>query len=381
MDSNASFDLGDPGSQKNLLVPNNMYLPPQATQNIQWMGSLNSSVKTEIVSTELDPKQLSLVKNAEGKYLVSGRVSLQQVFSAKAGDKVILNFSDANGVRKSFEAVLDENLSFTSNALSLDGLDENSLELSSAQVASEQQKANKDTLESPIYNADGSKSALRLSLERILPDIDGNIQYKLRAQIYDNGEAVGEPSEGSLIFNQYGALLQANVPSINNPKGGSIKLDLGTPYSPNIAGSGYSGVYVKAGTEKNIVSKQDGVPEGFFEKYGIADDGSILASFSNGKSAVVGRLALYNFINEQGLMAAGNNLFLATRKSGEASFIMSNGELINTAKFRGGFLEQSNVSLGAELSSLIVMQKAFDASSKSITTSDQMIQRAINMKK
>ncbi|EGJ7436800.1 hypothetical protein I8914_05455, partial [Campylobacter coli] len=46
-----------------------------------------------------------------------------------------------------------------------------------------------------------------------------------------------------------------------------------------------------------------------------------------------------------------------------------------------GFLEQSNVDLSAELSNLIVTQKAFDASSKSITTSDQMIQKAINMKR
>ncbi|EGA3414551.1 hypothetical protein H5O49_001726, partial [Campylobacter coli] len=53
----------------------------------------------------------------------------------------------------------------------------------------------------------------------------------------------------------------------------------------------------------------------------------------------------------------------------------------NTAKFKGGFLEQSNVDLSAELSNLIVTQKAFDASSKSITTSDQMIQKAINMKR
>ena len=98
-------------------------------------------------------------------------------------------------------------------------------------------------------------------------------------------------------------------------------------------------------------------------------------------NAVVGRLALYNFINEQGLAAVGDNIFAATGNSGEANFIMSNGQIINTAQFKGGFLEQSNVDLGVELSNLIVMQKAFDASSKSITTSDQMIQKAINMKR
>ncbi|EAJ3790899.1 flagellar hook protein FlgE, partial [Campylobacter coli] len=110
--------------------------------------------------------------------------------------------------------------------------------------------------------------------------------------------------------------------------------------------------------------------EGFFEQYNISDDGSIVAQFSNGKNAIVGKLALYNFINEQGLVAMGDNIFAATANSGDASFIMKDGQVINTAKFKGGFLEQSNVDLSAELSNLIVTQKAFDASSKSITTSD-----------
>ena len=140
-------------------------------------------------------------------------------------------------------------------------------------------------------------------------------------------------------------------------------------------------IYIRPGVEKNIVTQHDGIAEGFFEKYNIAEDGSIFASFSNGMNAVVGRLALYNFINEQGLAAVGDNIFAATGNSGEANFIMSNGQIINTAQFKGGFLEQSNVDLGVELSNLIVMQKAFDASSKSITTSDQMIQKAINMKR
>lgn len=380
--SNAGFDIGTPASQSNLFVPTNMYLPPQTTQNVKWNGSLDSSVKTEIVMIDLDPNQLTLTKTDEGKYIVSGSVNLEETFGAKAGDKVILNFSDANGVKKSFEAVLDENLSFTSNALDLDGLDPDTLGISTAQVATEQQKANKDTLEAPIYNADGSKSTLRLSLERVLPDVGGNMQYKVNAQIYnDKGEAVGDAVEGNLVFNEFGALLESNIPSINNPNGGAINLDLGTPYDPNITGSGYSGIYIRPGVEKNIVTQHDGIAEGFFEKYNIAEDGSIFASFSNGMNAVVGRLALYNFINEQGLAAVGDNIFAATGNSGEANFIMSNGQIINTAQFKGGFLEQSNVDLGVELSNLIVMQKAFDASSKSITTSDQMIQKAINMKR
>lgn len=75
-----------------------------------------------------------------------------------------------------------KNLNFKSNELDLKGLDENSIKLDTAQISTEQQKANKDILESPIYNADGSKSTLRVTLERVLPQEGDNIQYKAIAQ-------------------------------------------------------------------------------------------------------------------------------------------------------------------------------------------------------
>ncbi|EAI3388495.1 flagellar hook-basal body complex protein [Campylobacter coli] len=382
VNSNDAFNIGTTASQGIIKVPVNMYLPPQVTQNVKWSGSLNTNATTEVVKVDLDPAKFNVQKTEDGKYIVSGSVSKEDVFSAKAGDRILLNFIDDNGVKTSFEATLDENLNFTSNELDLKGLDPNSIKLETAQISTEQQKANKDILESSIYNADGSKSILRLTLERILPQEGENIQYKAIAQIFNSdGEAVGNPTEGSMVFDKNGALLQNNITSIANPDGGTINIDLGTPYDANKPGSGYSGIYIKEGVAKNIVTQQDGVAEGFFDQYSISDDGSIVAQFSNGKAAIVGKLALYNFINEQGLAAMGDNIFAATANSGDASFIMKDGQVINTAEFKGGFLEQSNVDLSVQLSNLIATQKSFDASSKSITTSDQMIQKAINMKR
>lgn len=382
VNSNDVFNIGTTASQGVIKVPVNMYLPPQVTQNVKWSGSLNTNATTEVVKVDLDPAKFNVQKTEDGKYIVSGSVSKEDVFSAKAGDRILLNFIDDNGIKTSFEATLDENLNFTSNELDLKGLDPNSIKLETAQISTEQQKANKDILESSIYNADGSKSILRLTLERILPQEGENIQYKAIAQIFNSdGEAVGNPTEGSMVFDKNGALLQNNITSIANPNGGTINIDLGTPYDANKPGSGYSGIYIKEGVAKNIVTQQDGVAEGFFDQYSISDDGSIVAQFSNGKAAIVGKLALYNFINEQGLAAMGDNIFAATANSGDASFIMKDGQVINTAEFKGGFLEQSNVDLSVQLSNLIATQKSFDASSKSITTSDQMIQKAINMKR
>ncbi|MBM0636579.1 flagellar hook-basal body complex protein [Campylobacter sp. VicNov18] len=382
VNSNDPFSMGTAASQGAIKVPLNMYLAPQVTQNVKWSGSLSTNTKTEVLTLDLDPNKFNITKTADGKYIVSGSVSKEEVFSAKAGDRIVLNFVDGNGVKIDFETTLDENLNFKSNELDLKGLDQASIKLDTVQIATEQQKANKDILESAIYNADGSKSTLRITLERILPQEGDNIQYKAIAQIYDfNGNAIGSASEGSVVFNEQGALLENNITSITNPNGGKINIDLGSVYDANKPGSGYNGIYVKEGFANNIVTKQDGVAEGFFSQYHIADDGSIVAQFSNGRNVIVGKLALYNFINEQGLAAMGDNIFASTANSGDANFIFKDGKVINTAQFKGGYLEQSNVDLAVELSNLIVTQKAFDANSKSITTSDQMIQKAINMKR
>ncbi|TKX34834.1 flagellar hook protein FlgE [Campylobacter taeniopygiae] len=382
VNSNNAFGIGTTTTQKPIQVPTNMYLNPEPTKNVKWSGNLSTNTSKEVVKVDVDPSKFNLTKTEDGKYVVSGSISKEDVFSAKAGDRVLLNFVDSQGVKTSFEATLDDNLSFKSNELDLKGLDPNSIKLSSVQVSTEQEKANKDILEAPIYNADGSKSVLRVTLERVLPQEGDNITYKATAQIYDsNGKAVGNPTEGSMVFDKNGALLQNNITSIANPNGGNINIDLGSPYDPSKPGSGYSGVYVQQGKEKNIITQQDGLAEGFFQQYQVTDDGSVVAQFSNGKNAVVGKLALYNFINEQGLAAMGDNIFAATANSGDPSFILKNGQVVNTAKFKGGYLEQSNVDLSVELSNLIVTQKAFDASSKSITTSDQMIQKAISMKR
>ncbi|MBZ7935582.1 flagellar hook protein FlgE [Campylobacter sp. B0100352/1] len=382
VNSNNAFGIGTTTTQKPIQVPTNMYLNPEPTKNVKWSGNLSTNTSKEVVKVDVDPSKFTLTKTEDGKYVVSGSISKEDVFSAKAGDRVLLNFVDSQGVKTSFEATLDDNLSFKSNELDLKGLDPDSIKLSSVQVSTEQEKANKDILEAPIYNADGSKSVLRVTLERVLPQEGDNITYKATAQIYDsNGKAVGNPTEGSMVFDKNGALLQNNITSIANPNGGNINIDLGSPYDPSKPGSGYSGVYVQQGKEKNIITQQDGLAEGFFQQYQVTDDGSVVAQFSNGKNAVVGKLALYNFINEQGLAAMGDNIFAATANSGDPSFILKNGQVVNTAKFKGGYLEQSNVDLSVELSNLIVTQKAFDASSKSITTSDQMIQKAISMKR
>ncbi|MGJ0342716.1 flagellar hook-basal body complex protein [Aliarcobacter cryaerophilus] len=106
----------------------------------------------------------------------------------------------------------------------------------------------------------------------------------------------------------------------------------------------------------------------------ISDDGFVFVK-SQGHSFLVGRLSTAGFRNEQGLEPMGGNLFQASQYSGNPF----NSDTMNI--IRGGALERANIDYGSTLTQIMVYQKAFEASSKSITTSDEFLQTAIQMKK
>jgi len=116
--------------------------------------------------------------------------------------------------------------------------------------------------------------------------------------------------------------------------------------------------------------------------YYIDNNGILLASFSNGKTIPISKVATYHFQNEAGLEKVGNSKFKESSNSGKATFYTdAKGNFVDPSHVKSSKVELSNVDLTTALTELIAMQKAYDASSKSITTSDQMIQNAINMKK
>ena len=90
---------------------------------------------------------------------------------------------------------------------------------------------------------------------------------------------------------------------------------------------------------------------------------------------LVGKVQTAFFTNEQGLSPSGNNLYQASKDSGDAKYAGEFNKLVGTS------LEQSKANLGNSLTALLIYQKAFEANSKSITTSDDMLQTAIQLKK
>lgn len=124
---------------------------------------------------------------------------------------------------------------------------------------------------------------------------------------------------------------------------------------------------------------QTGSQVGFLRSFAIADDGSLSGVFSNGETVVLGRLALATFANPSGLLSAGDNRFRASNASGQALLGVPN--TAGRGTIAAGALEMSNADLSEEFTQLIVAQRGFQANSRIITVSDEMIQELVNLKR
>jgi len=127
---------------------------------------------------------------------------------------------------------------------------------------------------------------------------------------------------------------------------------------------------------------QNGHAEEDFEFYDIDQNGQLIANFSNGRSVGISEVSLYHFQNDQGLEKIGSSQFIESPNSGKAFFYLdSDSNVTNDSAIQSRMLENSNVTTEKALTEMIVLQRAFESSAKIITTSDELLKNAINMKK
>ncbi len=123
----------------------------------------------------------------------------------------------------------------------------------------------------------------------------------------------------------------------------------------------------------------DGFTSGTLTTFAVGNAGQLSGVYSNGQTQVLGQIALANFLNSAGLLRAGQNNFSATSASGASN--------IGTAGTGGrgtvttGALEMSNVDLATQFTGMITAERGFQANSRVITTSDEMLQELVNLKR
>lgn len=214
-----------------------------------------------------------------------------------------------------------------------------------------------------------------------------NERWEVRSAIYDStGKTMisQNPVLSEISFNADGS---ANAtPFAVEFQGGSIQVNLAQSddgkSSSNFA---YTDSALKSAT-------QDGTESGIMDDIVINEDGIILVNFTNGKVEPIGRIGIAAFVNDQGLSKVGGNLFEmnAMTINGETSVVsgppLLAWEETGAASLKYGqvldhMLETSNVDTGTALTDLIVYQRGYQMSAKSITTADQLMQEAIQLKR
>lgn len=175
---------------------------------------------------------------------------------------------------------------------------------------------------------------------------------------------------GTVAFDTQGNFVSAtgNQVSVDRANSGAT-----TPLAFEIDFSAVNGLSTQ--TSNVILAEQDGYPPGELIAYGVETDGTLMGTFSNGQSLPVGQLALATFTNETGLVAESENLFSVAPNSGEPR-ILTAGQS-GAGLVRGGTLEMSNVDLANEFIGLITSSTAFQAASRVISTSNEMLDQLL----
>ncbi len=205
-----------------------------------------------------------------------------------------------------------------------------------------------------------------------LKDDNGN------PQIYEVGNG------GNLSFNSSGSLREATglKDLYFNFSGGAksmqnITLDFGT--STLSGGSGLDGVTQFASSSTTFSQSQDGYGSGTLTGYNVSSDGIISGIYTNGEIKGLAKLALAKFKNPWGLSTVGKNLFEQSVDSGDA--IIGAPNTGGRGKIVASALERSNVDIAEQFVKLISAQRAYQANSRVITTSDQLLMEVVNLKR
>jgi len=259
-----------------------------------------------------------------------------------------------------------------------------------------------------IYDAFGEAHDLVVEFSRV-PDVPNSwtarVNVNPQSDIPTNtsvgiGElppAAGGPEIFTLNFNNQGTLLNA-IDAAGNESGAmgqvfmNVAFDVQSAYPEDDGAMVRQSFQLNMGTVGGLVNsmtqfaersstrifEQDGHTMGYMENFRIDGNGIITGIFSNGTNRVLGQVAMASFPNQGGLEKSGDNNFRVTSNSGEANIGPSG--VAGKGRIQAGVLEMSNVDMAEQFTDMIITQRGFQANSRTIQTSDQMLQEILNLR-
>ena len=317
----------------------------------------------------LDGHGIEVIINAQGKLEITNPTA------AAAGND---NY-DMNLKITSFSAVgTTENVRFTRSMEAL-----NSVLAAGSTGRSFSQSFNAATHSSSIdiFDSLGSKHTLRMEFRKTALDNATGSTWSMLVSVPEPAtiDTVAPTHEktGTIRFNNDGSLATYNPPNISFSGNNGSALDQQVALSFGTANS-FDGMTSFDNPSSTSGISQDGFTGGDLVGIRIDQSGTLVGSFSNGRSFGLAQIAMAKFTNNEGLATEGGNVYNQTANSGDP--------IIGTAATAGrGFIQSSalealNVDLSRALTQLIIIQRGFQANGKTITTSDQLLQTLIGLK-
>jgi flagellar hook protein FlgE len=229
-----------------------------------------------------------------------------------------------------------------------------------------------------VYDTLGSKHTLRVEYRK--NDLN---EWDFRVILPRPANIQGAEPEGNILrggkvnFNTNGSLLSATPKNIvfSADNGSRVLQDFKLNFGDI---NEFNGVTAFDYTSSEGKMDQNGYPGGELVDVALDDSGKVIGTFSDGRNLALAQVALADFDNQEGLNANGANLLGESANSGNGH--IATGGFGGRGNIKAGRLEKSNTDLSSALTQLIIIQRAYQAQTKTITTSDQMLQTLLQIK-
>jgi flagellar hook protein FlgE len=233
-----------------------------------------------------------------------------------------------------------------------------------------------------IYDSLGSKHTLRMDYRKTAVDNVTGSTWSMKLSVPQPGEintiAPLNEVEGQIRFTADGALSSYTPTNVNftgnngSSPNQNVNISLGTANS-------FDGVTSFDATSGTSGISQDGFPGGDLVGIRIDQSGTLVGSFSNGRSFGLAQIGMAKFTNNEGLVSDGSNVFLQSANSGDP--IIGTAATAGRGFMQSSALEASNVDLSKSLTNLIIIQRGYQANGKTITTSDTLLETLLGIKR
>ncbi|MBI5306785.1 MAG: flagellar hook-basal body complex protein [Planctomycetes bacterium] len=227
------------------------------------------------------------------------------------------------------------------------------------------------TTSTDFFDANGSRHTVTFRFTK-----EGDNLWDMTASMDTEDGKITDKTISGISFNQDGTYSTSGDAVLkfqfNGQDETSIVFTLGASEESN-------GLTQNGGTATAAISSQDGYPYGTFDTVSVGSDGTLRALYTNGITQDITTLKIALFNNLNGLAKAGDNLFIQTTASGDATYTTGGSGRAGTVA--SGFLEGSNVDMATELTALITAQRGFQLNTKVITTADEILAEAVNLKR